>query len=132
MNEKSSMKNALSGHDARAALHGERSVPLLPRHWAWLDAQPRSAGASLRLLVELASRDTDGRYRAAQVKETCYLYMRDMAGDRPHFEEAVRALFADDAEELQRQMASWPSPVQKHIGDLMHSVWTNCAAKGAV
>jgi hypothetical protein len=111
--------------------HAERHVRLLNRHWAWLEAQPRGVGASLRLLVEAASKDEDGRYRAARIKETCYLYMRDTAGDRPHFEEAARALFANDAAELQRQIASWPLPVRKHIGDLMEPVWAGITTQEA-
>ncbi|WP_199100520.1 DUF2239 family protein [Dyella sp. ASV21] len=105
------------------AHHGERSVRLLDRHWAWLKAQPRSASASLRAMVEEASRDAHGRYRAAQAKEACYLYMRDMAGDRPHFEEAVRALFADDRATLAQRMASWPGEVQAQIHHLLGPSW---------
>lgn len=112
------------------ARHDVQGIRLLPRHWAWLETQPRSASASLRLLVEKAHQDTDGRYRAARAKETCYLYMRDMAGDRAGFEEAVRALFADDIAGLQQQMAAWPMDVQTHIGDLLGPAWTSALRAG--
>ncbi|WP_109127507.1 DUF2239 family protein [Dyella sp. C11] len=100
-----------------------RSVRLLNRHWAWLDAQSTSASAAVRLLVEEARRDRDGRYRSAQAKDACYFYMRDMAGDRPHFEEAVRALFANDGMKLRCHIASWPEQVRAHIAHLLGPAW---------
>jgi len=110
--------------------HDKRPIRLLPRHWDWLEDQPRGADASLRLLVEMASRDRNGQYRAIRTREACYLYMRDMAGDRPHFEEAVRALFANDTDELQRQMASWPRPIREHVAELMAPVWATASPNG--
>lgn len=100
-----------------------RDVRLLSRHWEWLDAQPKSASAALRALVEDACHDKDGRYRAAQAKEACYFYMRDMAGDRPHFEEAARALFANDGPELLRRIASWPIGVRIRIAEMLGPAW---------
>jgi len=108
----------------------ERNVRLLSRHWEWLDTQPRSASAGLRALVEDARRDKDGRYREARAKETCYLYMRDMAGDRPHFEEAVRALFSTDNAELHRQVASWPTGIRVHIASILGLTWSDDAMAG--
>lgn len=105
-----------------ASSRDERNVRLLPRHWAWLETQPRSPSASLRLLVEEASKDKDGRYRATAIKEACYLYMRDQAGDRPHFEDAVRALFANNVTELHLRMSSWPLDIRRHIGQLLHVI----------
>lgn len=116
-------------NDQHLARHDERTVRLLPRHWAWLEAQPRGVHASLRLLVEMASRDTDGRFRTVRIKEECYLYMRDMAGDRPHFEEAVRAMFANDFDGLQQQMALWPTPVRTHINKLLDATQATIIGK---
>ena len=99
--------------------HARRSVRLLDRHWAWLDAQPCGPGASLRRLVEEASRDADGRYRRAAAREACYVHLRDAGGDRPHFEEAVRALFADDRERLRELIAEWPDDVRTRIAMLL-------------
>ena len=96
-----------------------RPVRLLDRHWAWLQAQPSGPDASLRRLVEAASRDVDGRYRRATAKEECYFYMRDAAGDRPHFEDAARALFADDADALHRCIAAWPDSIRARIAALL-------------
>lgn len=105
-----------------APTHDERNVRLLPRHWAWLEKQSRSPSASLRLLVEEASKDKDGRYRAARIREACYLYMRDHAGDRPHFEEAVRAFFANDMTELHLRISSWPLDIRRHIEHLLRTI----------
>lgn len=106
------------------ALNLNRPIRLLDRHWAWLNAQPSGPDASLRRLVEAASRDADGRYRRAAAKEDCYFYMRDAAGDRPHFEDAARALFADDAEALRRCIATWPDSVRTHIATLLGDAGT--------
>ena len=92
-----------------------RGIRLLNRHWAWLDAQPVGAGATLRRLVERACRDIDGCYRKAAAKEACYFHMRDAAGDRPQFEEAARALFADDYPRLRQCIAAWPDDVRTRI-----------------
>lgn len=109
----------------RPTPHHTRPIRLMQRHWDWLEAQPRGVDASLRLLVELAMRDADGRYRATRIKEDCYLYMRDMAGDRPHFEEAVRALFANDKDALRHQMDAWPEAVRERVAELMQPIWAN-------
>jgi hypothetical protein len=69
-----------------------REVPLLPRHWEWLHAQPGGASVALRRLVEHASRSNHDRVRRAQ--EVCYRFMSAMAGDLPGFEEAARAVRA--------------------------------------
>jgi hypothetical protein len=102
-----------------APLNTARPIRLLERHWAWLETQPSGPDASLRRLVEQASRDADGRYRRAAAKEACYFYMRDAAGDRPHFEDAARALFADDAQALHRCIATWPDGVRARIAALL-------------
>lgn len=95
-----------------------REIILLPRHWSWLDQQPRSASATLRLMVEQARRDVDGRFAAQAAKEQCYLFMRDMAGDRPYFEDACRALFADDDVRFEALIASWPMEIRQQIHTL--------------
>lgn len=130
MNDDLVVTNTRDATAPLAARHDERSIRLLPRHWAWLEAQPRSVSASLRLLVEQARPDKDGRYSAAKAKEACYFYMRDMAGDRPCFEEAVRALFANDVGRLQQQIALWPIDIQTRIGDLLGLAWADRAIEG--
>ena len=100
----------------------QRQIRLFHRHWSWLEAQPGSIDARLRQLVEQAARDPGGQYRTTAIKEACYWYMRDMAGDRPHFEDAVRALFANDTARLEQQMASWPCAIREHVTGLLASI----------
>lgn len=98
-----------------ASLRISRDIALFERHWAWLSDQPRSISATLRLLVEDASRDLDGKYRSQKLKEECYFLMRDMAGDSPSFEDATRAFFAGDLQVLKELIAEWPSEVARKI-----------------
>lgn len=95
-----------------------REVSLLPRHWAWLAQQPRSASATLRSLVEARMKAGADGDRAREAQAAAYRFMSAMAGDLPGFEEASRALFAGDAEQLDRMMAQWPEDIRAHVGDL--------------
>ncbi|HEX6040620.1 DUF2239 family protein [Longimicrobium sp.] len=91
-----------------------REVTLLPRHWEWLSAQPGGASVALRRLVDTARRagaDADRR-RAAQ--EAAYRFISAMAGDLPGFEEASRALFADDRARFADHAHAWPPDVADH------------------
>jgi hypothetical protein len=89
-----------------------REVTLLPRHWEWLNAQPGGASVALRKLVEGGMRDRGARERG--MREAAYRFMSAMAGDMPGFEEATRALFADDARGMSDRMAAWPADVREH------------------
>lgn len=91
-----------------------REVTLLPRHWDWLAAQPGGASAALRRMVETARlRDGEaGRIRLA--REAAYRFMTTMAGDRPGYEEAIRALFAGDRTRLEDLVAGWPGDLRDH------------------
>ena len=67
---------------------------LLPRHWEWLARQPGGASVAIRKLVEEARRGSDDKDRIRAAQEAAYRFMSAMAGNQPHFEEAIRALFA--------------------------------------
>jgi len=97
-----------------------REVTLLPRHWDWLGAQPGGASVALRKLVEQARRDNEDRDRLRQRQEAAYRFMSSMAGNLPGFEEATRALYADDQEGFARQIADWPRDVR---GYAMNLAW---------
>jgi hypothetical protein len=92
-----------------------REVTLLPRHWEWLAAQPGGASAVLRKLVEEARRSADPARQRKTAKEAAYHFMHAMAGDLPGFEEAARALFADDAPQLVSRMSEWPEDIRAHV-----------------
>ncbi len=91
-----------------------REVTLLPRHWDWLATQPGGASVTLRKLVEGARREGFFKERARRAKDTAYRFMSVMAGDRPGFEEASRALFAGDAAAFGAHTAGWPKDVVAH------------------
>ncbi len=92
-----------------------REVTLLPRHWDWLAAQPGGASAAVRRLVEEARRVHADRDRARQTRDGAYRVMSALAGDLPGFEEASRALFANDPEKFSGQVGGWPVDVREHV-----------------
>jgi hypothetical protein len=95
-----------------------REVTLLPRHWAWLGAQPGGASVALRKLVEEARRSNAGRDRQREAQEAAYRFMAAMAGDLPGFEEAARALFANDRQRFGQHIAAWPHDISTYVAKL--------------
>lgn len=91
-----------------------REVTLLPRHWTWLNAQPGGASVALRKLVEAARKGNGDGDRRRAGQEATYRFMHAMAGDRPGFEAAARALFAGDLGGLEDAIADWPHDVREH------------------
>jgi hypothetical protein len=92
-----------------------REVTLLPRHWEWLGTQPGGASVALRKLVENARRASGDRDRQRAARDAAYHFMSTMAGDRPGFEEASRALFAGDRRRFTELIANWPVDIRDHI-----------------
>jgi hypothetical protein len=95
-----------------------REVTLLPRHWEWLTTQPGGASVSLRKLVEAARRANGGKDRSRAARDAAYYFMSAMAGNLPGFEEASRALFADDGARFAGLIAAWPDDIRDHIARL--------------
>ncbi|TDE36018.1 DUF2239 family protein [Antarcticimicrobium sediminis] len=95
-----------------------REVTLLPRHWDWLAAQPGGASAALRRLVEAARRQDGGATEARAAREACYRFLSAMAGDLPGFEEAARALFADDMATFTARLSTWPDDIRAYARQL--------------
>ncbi|KGT77942.1 hypothetical protein MA20_25050 [Bradyrhizobium japonicum] len=98
-----------------------REVTLLPRHWEWLNAQPGGASVALRKLVDEARRASGDKDRERQARDAAYHFMSTMAGNLPQFEEASRALFADDRRRFTGLIADWPVDVRDHIVKLAYS-----------
>lgn len=96
-----------------------REVTLLPRHWDWLASQPGGASVALRKLVETALRDAEGPDRARKSRDAAYAFMTTMAGDRPGYEDAVRALFAGDAAGLEKAVEGWPEGVREQAATML-------------
>lgn len=91
-----------------------REVTLLPRHWDWLATQPGGASVALRKLVEEARRASAAKDQRRQAQERAYNFMTAIGGDLPGFEEAMRALFADELERFKTLLADWPEDVREH------------------
>jgi hypothetical protein len=91
-----------------------REVTLLPRHWDWLGSQPGGASVALRKLVDEARRLRGDRDRIRTAQEAAYHFMSAMAGNLPGFEEATRALFADDRHRFVDLIAAWPEDLRDH------------------
>jgi hypothetical protein len=92
-----------------------REVTLLPRHWAWLKAQPGGASAALRRLVEEARRQSGGHEQQRQAQDAAYRFMAAMVGNHPGFEEAIRALYAGDRRRLESLTEGWPRDIRAHL-----------------
>jgi hypothetical protein len=96
-----------------------REVTLLPRHWEWLNDQPGGASVTLRKLVDQARQANGEIDRVRKARESAYRFILAMAGDRPGFEEATRALFAGDKLRFHRHTEQWPADVKAHARTLM-------------
>ena len=93
-----------------------REVTLLPRHWDWLARQRGGASAALRRLVDEAAK---AQPRALARRDAVYRFMSDRCGDRPGYEEALRALYRDDRDRFEALIAAWPADVRAYILSLL-------------
>jgi len=91
-----------------------REVTLLPRHWAWLGSQPGGASVAIRKLVEAARRTTLESDQRHGRQEAAFHFISAMAGNFANFDEANRALFADDRERFVGLIQTWPIDVRDH------------------
>jgi uncharacterized protein len=92
-----------------------REVTLLPRHWEWLEAQPSGSSAALRRLVEEASKRDPQNEAGRRAIEATSRAMTALAGNRPGYEEAARALFQRDWARFASSLRAWPEDVRKYL-----------------
>jgi hypothetical protein len=95
-----------------------REITLLPRHWEWLARQAGGASVAIRKLVDEARRNGEDRDRIRAAQDAAYRFMSVMAGNKPHFEDAIRALFAPDPVRFEQLTAAWPADVRDHASKL--------------
>lgn len=95
-----------------------KEVTLLPQHWDWLAKQPGGASVTLRRLVDEAKKKNAAKDLIRQSQDATYKFMTVMAGDLPDYEEALRALYAKDAEKFKKLISKWPKDVRAHINML--------------
>jgi len=91
-----------------------REVTLLPRHWEWLASQPGGASVALRKLVEEARKTHAAQDRIRAAHERAYQFMHVIAGNLHDYEEATRALFANDRRKFSQLIKAWPADVRDH------------------
>lgn len=100
-----------------------REVTLLPRHWDWLATQSGGASATLRRLVEEASRGNSSKARARQASEAVDRFMQTMTGNFPGHEEASRAFWRNEYAAFDAVIAAWPVDVRDHLRRLAAMAW---------
>jgi len=88
-----------------------KEVTLLPRHWEWLANQRGGASATLRKLVEDALRK--GR-TAKDNHDAAYRFLNVMAGNLPHFLDAVREVYAGNKVGYDHFSYDWPPAIRDH------------------
>jgi len=92
-----------------------REVSLLPRHWEWLEQQPNGASAALRRLVDEARTRNPAAQRARLATEAASRFLTAIAGNFPNYEEATRALYANDRSRLAELTRDWPQDIQTYL-----------------
>jgi uncharacterized protein len=98
-----------------------REVTLLPRHWEWLEQQPNGISAALRRLVDEARKREPEKEQARRARDAASCFMTAMAGNRPGYEEASRALFAGDRARFTVLVRPWPRDIRAHLERLLRS-----------
>ena len=88
-----------------------KEVTLLPRHWQWLARQRGGASATLRRMVEDEIRK--GR-TPRECQDAAYRFLSVMAGDWPHFEDAMRELYKGNPVGYDHFTHGWPAAVREH------------------
>ena len=92
-----------------------REITLLPRHWDWLGKQPGGASVTLRKLVDAARKGSTTQNENREHIEAAYKFISAIAGDLPLFEDASRALFAQDFTKLESLTSHWPADIRKEL-----------------
>jgi hypothetical protein len=93
-----------------------REITLLPRHWEWLGRQQGGASAALRRLVEQALKAGAGQ---PDRRDAAYHFLQASCGDRPGYEEALRALYRGDRPRLDAITDAWPADISAYLGRLL-------------
>ncbi|WP_238655002.1 DUF2239 family protein [Paenibacillus piscarius] len=111
--EANSQTTRRAGRPKLGVVSGE--VTLLPRQWEWLKAQPGGASVTLRKLVDEARRAGEQQSTIRKSQEAAYVFMTAMAGDFSHYEEALRALYAGNAERLDQYTQDWAPDIRNYV-----------------
>jgi hypothetical protein len=96
-----------------------REVTLLPRHWEWLGTQRGGASAAIRRLIDDARKRRSETLTAAEAREGVHRFLTEMAGDRPGYEEALRALYRSDIAAVRAIADAWPQDIRRYLTRLL-------------
>lgn len=110
-----------AGRPKLGVVSGE--VTLLPRHWEWLKSQPGGASVTLRQLIDEARRVREKPNARRDAQEAIYRFMTTMAGNFPHYENALRSLYAGDSEGFYHLIREWTPDIRDHIKKLAAKVF---------
>lgn len=89
-----------------------REVTLLPRHWEWLENQRGGASATLRRLVDAERKESSALDRVKLAQDATNRFMYAIGGNLAGFEEAIRALYAQDSKRFQEETQTWPVDIR--------------------
>jgi len=104
-----------------------REITLLPRHWDWLNGQSGGASVALRKLVDAARVAGEHKDRQRAAQEAVYRFMTALAGNLPRYEDATRALYADDRPRFDEIVAAWPQDVRDYTLRLANTAFATNA-----
>ena len=103
-----------------------REISLLPQHWEWLTNQDGGASATIRKLIDDKTKfDSSEKETIKKSQEVTYKFLSAIAGDLPHFEEAIRYLYRKDKKKFIDFIANWPSDIVQHALTLSENVFKN-------
>ena len=68
----------------------------------------------MEFLAGLVPAPREGKMHARAARDAAYRFMQAIAGDLADFEEATRALYADDRTRFASLIAPWPKDVREH------------------
>jgi uncharacterized protein len=120
---RNSEKHRRVGRPKLGVVAGE--VTLLPRHWEWLKSQPGGASVTLRKIIDEARHIHEKQDEVRKAQETTYRFMAVMAGNKPHYEEALRALYAGDSLRFYELINNWTEDIRNHIKQLSANAFRN-------
>jgi hypothetical protein len=100
-----------------------REVTLLPRHWEWLDKQRGGASATLRRLVDQHRLDNTSAEKARLAQDSTNRFIYAIAGNLGNFEEAVRALYANNPDGFAECVKLWPPDIRRCTTHYSDGVW---------
>jgi hypothetical protein len=91
-------------------------LTVLPRVRPPPAAPPAGTAPALQPPVDEARK---GPRSAAAARDAVYRFITAMACDRPGYEEALRALYRDDAARFCEIIADWPKDVCRYTAELL-------------